>query len=423
MTVREPSGDSRIVVMKFGGTSVAEKHGRDAVASRVREAIADGKAPVVVVSAMGRAGSPYSTDTLLSLVESFPSDLREQDMLMSTGELVSAVLLAHELRASGIEAQALSGTQAGIVTDDLHGNASVLEIYPHLLKEVISKGVVPVVAGFQGVSRDGYITTLGRGGSDTTACALGVALDAEAVEIYTDVDGVATADPRACDSAVTLGVIGSDELYQLARHGSRVVHAPAAELALTSHLGLSVRNTFTGDRGTMVVNISDYAPRAVATALSHSEDIVRVSVDLDSIAGSSQNMAAQSRIYRCLADAGISLDMFTPAGNSLLFTVSGSARTSVCEVLDSLGFDYTTQNELSKVTLVGAGMHGVPGVMAKIAECLYAADVNVIQTADSHATISAVIPSDDLEKALRALHDGFELGLEDDRLRSRPHAG
>jgi len=408
--MKEQSTDSRIVVMKFGGTSVAEKHGRDAVARRVKEAISDGKAPVVVVSAMGRAGSPYSTDTLLSLVESFPPDLREQDILMSTGELISAVLLAHELRASGIEAQALSGTQAGIVTDDLHGNASVIEIYPHLLKEAISEGVVPVVAGFQGLSRAGYVTTLGRGGSDTTACALGVALNAESVEIYTDVDGIATADPRACDSAVTLEVIGSDELYQLARHGSRVVHAPAAELALASHLGLSVRNTFTDERGTMVVSISDYAPRAVATALSHSENIVRVSVDLGSVAGSSQNMAAQSKVYRSLADAGISLDMFTPAESSLLFTVSSSAKTSVCEVLDSLGFTYTTRCELSKVTLVGAGMHGVPGVMAKIAECLYAADVSVIQTADSHATISVVIPSSDIEKALKALHDGFDLG-------------
>jgi len=168
------------------------------------------------------------------------------------------------------------------------------------------------------------------------------------------------------------------------------------------------------------VSISDYAPRAVVTVLSHSENIVRVSVNLGSMAGSSQNMAAQSRIYRCLANAGISIDMFTPAEEALMFTVSDKVMASVCELLESLGFNCSTQSGLSKVTLVGAGMHEVPGVMAKITECLYAAGVNVIQAADSHATISVVIPSNNVEAALKALHDGFELGIHDDRLRSKP---
>jgi len=217
----EASSISHIVIMKFGGTSVAEKHGRDAVVRRVHEAMLEGKAPVVVVSAMGRAGSPYATDTLLSLLESSPQDLREQNMLLSTGELISTVVLSHELRSFGIEAQAFSGSEAGIVTDDVHGDASVIEIYPHLLHQAISAKIVPVVAGFQGISRDGHVTTLGRGGSDTTACALGVALNAQAVEIYTDVNGIATADPKICDNTVTLETIRTDELYQLARHGSR----------------------------------------------------------------------------------------------------------------------------------------------------------------------------------------------------------
>ncbi len=399
-----------IVVMKFGGTSVATPEGRAAIASRVTEAEELGQAPVVVVSAMGRKGAPYATDTLLGLVAGLPADARERDLLASTGEVISAVVVAHELRAAGIAARAMTGAEAGIGTDGAYESAAVTDIYPAALLDAIAGGEVPVVAGFQGVAPDGRVTTLGRGGSDTTACALGVALGAEAVEIYTDVDGVMTADPRTGADAVVLDVIRADELFQMARHGSRVVHTPAAELALASGLQVRVRNTYTDHPGTLVADIASYRPPSVATAVSHATGIARVRVTIPAEDDPVAHMSAQTRVFRAMADAGVSLDMFTPSVSTLVFTVSEGDLVRAREVLDGLGFEYEMRNGLAKVTLVGAGMHGVPGVMARIAESLAEAGVNVLQTADSHTTISVLVPGEDAERAVTALHEGFGLG-------------
>ena len=399
-----------IVVMKFGGTSVADETGRVAIAARVHAALELGRAPVLVVSAMGRKGAPYATDTLLDLVESLPADAREKDLLASVGEIVSAVVVAHELRAAGIDSIAFTGAEAGILTDGVQGNAAITEIHPSALLAAIDEGKVPVVAGFQGIAENGRLTTLGRGGSDTTACALGVALQAEEVGIYTDVDGVMSADPRACDGAEVLEVISADELFQMARAGSRVVHTPAAELALESGLAVRVRNTFSDDAGTLVTDIAGYRPSKVATAVSHVTGVARMRVGLGAHEGTLGHMAAQTRVYRAMADAGVSLDMFTPVGDSLIFTVSESVLDRAAEVIHGLGLLHQSHRGLAKVTLVGAGMHGVPGVMARMAEHLVAAGVDVYQAADSHTTISVLVPAEQAETAVRALHDGFELG-------------
>jgi len=395
--------------MKFGGTSVAEPPGRQAIADRVREALESGDAPVLVVSAMGRAGSPYATDTLLALVDGLPGDPRERDLLMASGETIAAVVVAHELRAAGVAARAFTGPEAGISTDGAHGSSAVNEIHTGTLYAAIADRVVPVVAGFQGIAEDGRLTTLGRGGSDTTACALGVALGADRVEIYTDVDGVMTADPRACDGVRVLETIRADELFQMARHGARVVHTPAAELALSSGLAVRVRNTFSDHPGTRVVDVDAYRPSRVATAVTHSEGIARVRVVLPADEATRENTAAQARVYRAMADAGISLDMFTPVGETLVFSVSETALVQARDVLRELGFDHKELPGLAKVTLVGAGMHGVPGVMAKMAEALDDAGVTVLQTADSHTTISVLVPAEDSRNAIAALHEAFAL--------------
>lgn len=403
--------DRPVIVMKFGGTSVATSEGRSAIARRVAGSIELGRAPVVVVSAMGRKGAPYATDTLLSLVADLPADERELDMLASTGELISAVVVAHELRHAGIDACAMTGADAGIGTDDIHGNATVTEIHPADLLAAIAVGRVPVVAGFQGVSPDGRVTTLGRGGSDTTACALGVALSAQAVEIYTDVDGVMSADPRTCERASVLSVVGADELFQMARHGSRVVHTPAAELALASGLALRVRNTYTDHPGTLVADIASYRPGSVATAVTHTLGIARLRVTLPAEEGSAAHIREQARVYRAMADAGVSLDMFTPTGDVLLFTVPAGAVPQARSILKGLGLECEVCDSLAKVTLVGAGMHGVPGVMARVAEALDAAIVPVLQSADSHTTISVLVPSEAADRAVEALHKAFGLGV------------
>ena len=253
---------------------------------------------------------------------------------------------------------------------------------------------MPVIAGFQGIAEDGRITTLGRGGSDTTACAIGVALEAAEVGIYTDVDGVMSADPRQCDAAEVLEVISAEELFQMARTGSRVVHTPAAELALASGLAVRVRSTFSDHDGTLVADISGYRPDKVATAVSHEVGVARMRVALGASEGSLGHMAAQTRVYRAMADAGVSLDMFTPVGDSLVFTVSEAVLDRAAEVIRELGLLHQSHRGLAKVTLVGAGMHGVPGVMAQMAEYLVAAGVDVYQVADSHTTISVLIPAE-----------------------------
>jgi len=396
--------------MKFGGTSVATPEGRDAIARRALASLERGVAPVLVVSAMGRNGAPYATDTLLGLLDGLPADARERDLIASTGELVAAVLIAHQLRASGIDARAFTGAEAGIGTDGVYGHATVTDVHPDAVLVAIERGVVPVVAGFQGVAPSGELTTLGRGGSDTTACALGVALKAEAVEIYTDVDGVMSADPRSCDGATVLETIGAEELFQMARHGARVVHTPAAELALEAGLAVRVRNTFSDHPGTLVADLAVYQPRSVATAVSHTTGITRVRVSLPAPEGTQEHMAAQARIYRALADAAVSLDMFTPAGDSLVFTIVEAEVRAARTALDALGYTHETRNELAKVTLIGAGMHGVPGVVARVAECLLDAGVTVLQTADSHTTISVLVPATEAERAIGALHEGFALG-------------
>ncbi len=398
-----------VVVMKFGGTSVATVEGRGAIARRVTAALELDRAPLVVVSAMGRNGAPYATDTLLGIVEGLPGDDREHDLLASTGELISAVLIAHELRSAGINAHAYTGAEAGIGTDGVYGCATITDIYPEPMLAALGRGETPVIAGFQGMAPDGTLTTLGRGGSDTTACALGVALSAETVEIYTDVDGVMSADPRTCEAAEVLRVIRADELFQMARHGSRVVHTPAAELALGSGLAVRVRNTFSDHPGTLVADIGSYQPKALATAVTSVSGIARLRVALCAEEGTTEHMLAQARIYRAMADSGISLDMFTPAADTLVFTVTVSDLTAACDVLAGLGLTCEVLEGLAKVTLVGAGMHGVPGVMARLAEYLSTACVNVLQTADSHTTISVLIPDAQVETAVNALHGGFGL--------------
>lgn len=399
-----------VVVMKFGGTSVATAEGRSAIARRVTEALELDRAPVVVVSAMGRSGAPYATDTLLGLLGELPTDERERDLLASVGEVISAVVVAHELRGAGIDAVAYTGAEAGIATDGVQGSASITEIHTGPLLAALDDGLVPVVCGFQGVADNGCVTTLGRGGSDTTACALGVALAADEVHIYTDVDGVMTADPRACDGTEVLEVIRADELFQMAKHGSRVVHTPAAELALSSGLAVRVRNTYTDHPGTLVADIAAYRPATVATAVSNAGGIAQVRVTLPAPEGSREHTSAQARVYRAMADQGISLDMFTPVADSLVFTVPEDTLPDVRLTLARLGLHHDETQGLAKVTLVGAGMHGVPGVMARLAECLDSAGVNVLQTADSHTTISVLIRAEDVRTATEALHQGFDLG-------------
>jgi aspartate kinase len=406
-----PAGP-QVVVQKFGGTSVATVDGRRALRAKVRKALDDGHAPVVVVSAMGRAGEPYATDTLISLLEGHDPVPRELDLLASCGEVISAVLIAHELRTDGVAAMAFTGAQAGILTDGAFGEATVLDVDPSPLSRAVADGLVPVIAGFQGAASDGQLTTLGRGGSDTTACAVGVALRAAAVEIYTDVDGVMSADPRACEGASVLDALQYEELFQMARTGAKVMHAPAAETAMDGGVPVVVRNTFSDAKGTTVAGegrLASLRRGRVATAVSHSDGIAQFTATLPH---DDTRASVLTSVFRGMADSGVSLDMFTPLDSTLAFSVDEGQVRAAEHVLATLGVAYRVHPGLSKVTLVGAGMHGVPGVMARVAEALAADGIHIMQVADSHYTISVLVDGPQSRAAINSLHAAFGLGVE-----------
>jgi aspartate kinase len=408
-----PAAARPVVVQKFGGTSVGSAEGRAAACERVRAAMAAARRPVVVVSAMGRAGAPYATDTLLGLLDDHEVVAREADLLAACGEVIAAVVVAHELRAGGVPAMAFTGAEAGVLTDDEHGDATVIRVDPAPLRAAIADGVVPVVAGFQGISPSGDTTTLGRGGSDTTACAIGAALAAEAVEIYTDVDGVMTADPRACPGVRVLDSLQFEELFQMARTGAKVVHSPAAETAMNAGIPVWVRNTYSAAPGTMVADAARLAAereRKVATAVSHADGIGRVAVTLPE---GPERDATLTAIFRAMADGGVSLDMFTPVDGRLVFSLPEDQAGQATAILDGLGVHYAVREGLAKVTLVGAGMHGVPGVMARVAEALSRDGVHILQVADSHYTISVLVDATDSRRAIRSLHTAFGLGVDE----------
>ena len=400
-----------LIVQKFGGTSVATPDSRAHVCARVRGRVECGADVIVVVSAMGRAGEPYATDTLLGLLGAVAPDRREADLLSSCGEVISAVVLAHELRATGVAAYALTGRGAGVLTDGEFGDAAVLAIDPVPLTDALARGLVPVVTGFQGVSPAGETTTLGRGGSDTTACAIGAALGADAVEIHTDVDGVMSADPRTCDGVRVLDSLQYEELFQMARAGAKVMHAPAAEIAMTAGVPVRVLNTDGSSRGTLVASAETFVgvARRVATAVSRAEGVTRFVVTLPD---APERGAAVTAIFRRMADEGVSLDMFTPVDGRLAFSVESASADEAAALLGLLRLRSTRQDGLAKVTLVGAGMHGVPGVMARIAEALSAVGIEILQSADSHYTISVLVGDAQATTAVDALHKAFGLGVE-----------
>ncbi|WP_242822467.1 aspartate kinase [Thermaerobacter marianensis] len=406
----------RIIVQKFGGTSLRGGRERAAAARHVVAAVQDGLHPVVVVSAMGRQGDPYATDTLVDLARDVHPRIppREQDMLMVCGEIISAVVFAQELRARGIQAVALTGGQAGIVTDGQFGDARILRVEPALLRRHLERGRVPVVAGFQGVTEDGReFTTLGRGGSDTTAAALGVALRAEVVEIYTDVDGVKTADPRLVPEARTLSTATYDEIVQMAHEGARVVHPRAVELAMRGNVPLRIRSTFSDDPGTLITRHwevdqvwPDLRQARAVTGITHIPGLTQITLQTTA----DDDQALNVRLFRALADRGISVDMINVSPHRKSFVVRDDRAGEAREALEALGLKPELRPGCAKVTVVGAGMHGVPGVMARVVEALKAAGVSILLTVDSHMTISCLVDGDELGRAVRALHQHFGLG-------------
>ncbi|MBN1552707.1 aspartate kinase [bacterium] len=394
-----------VIVKKFGGTTIGNSRLLPNIIHNIGRSLEEGYQVVVVVSAMGRKGDPYATETLLSLL---PDDLnystsRERDLLMACGEIISAVFLASQLRKHGISSIARTGAEAGIVTDEEHGNARILGINPTQVMTDLSGIETVVIAGFQGISQSGCLTTLGRGGSDTSAVALACALHAETTEIYTDTDGIFSADPKTVPNARILNEIHAEDIRQMAWEGARVLHPRAAEIAASQKIHLQVKRIGGPEQGTVILPIVPVETRAVITAVASGAEVDQLTVALDA----SKYLEQSTRVYETVADAGVSMDMFTLVEQMVRFTIPVIHTQQIVTKLSKLGFKTIVRKHCSKVSIVGAGMHGIKGVMAKFARCLLNANVPVLQTVDSHATISALIPSHQVKSALIALHETF----------------
>lgn len=399
-----------ILVQKFGGTSVQSEKNREHVIKHIKDALVKEYKLVVVVSALGRKPDPYATDTLLGLV-GFPANKntpRELDMLMSCGEIISSVVLSNELQKHHINTTALSGANAGFITTDDFTQAKIKEVKPErVLKELETHDVV-VVAGFQGVTEAGDITTIGRGGSDTTAAALGVALAAERIEIFTDVNGIMTADPRVVETARPLDVVTYSEICNLAYQGAKVIHPRAVEIAMQGKIPMRVRSTYSKDSGTLVtssrVEGMDITDRLI-TGIAHIDSITQIRVQIKEA-----EFGMQSDVFKAMAEAGISVDFITISPTGVIYTVPDIYTEKAVHILETLGFHPEITENCAKVSAVGAGMTGVPGVAAKIVQALTDANVQILQSADSHTTIWVLVHEKDLKMAVNALHEVFDLG-------------
>ncbi|MBM7581468.1 aspartate kinase [Caldicoprobacter guelmensis] len=402
----------KVIVQKFGGTSVATPDVRAKAVQKVINARKSGYHPVVVVSAMGRNGAPYATDTLIALAKNEHVDThpRELDLLMSCGEIISSVIMVNALRAKGYEAVALTGGQAGIITDNNFGSANILRINPDRIYMYLEMGKIPVVAGFQGVTEGGDITTLGRGGSDTTAAALGKALSASFVEIYTDVDGIMTADPRLVPNATVLKHLTYSEVFQMADQGAKVIHPKAVEIAMSCSIPLIIKNINGNGPGTIVSSYdegnyaqdTEYDPNQVVTSISHMLNRTQVLIE-------NVNPEFQNIILSRLAENGISIDLINVFPDKMIFTIDGNDADKAKSIFEPLMCRYSMIHNCSKISAIGNRMRGVPGVMARVLKALVKNQIQVLQTADSHTTISCLIKGEDTAKALMALHDEFKL--------------
>jgi len=360
---------------------------------------------------MGRSGEPYATDSLLELVRQNGNSLpaRERDLLLSCGELISASILCSLLNAEGIPSVALTGGQAGIMTDERYNSARIVEIKTDRIDKHLSEDFVVIVTGFQGLTSTGEITTLGRGGSDTSATALGAALHADRVDIYTDVDGILTADPRWVTDARPLSVVSYEEICNMAQNGAKVIHPRAVEIAMKAGIPVRVRSTFSDGEGTLVTHAQVVRSQEkwldkTVTGLAHVRDVTQLTVtNKDGPAD------LQLRVFRAMASHGISVDFINVMPTGIHYTVSEGDTLKAVHLLRELGFEPIVRRGCAKVSVIGGGMNGEPGVMAVIVEALTTSGIQILQSADSNTTIWVLIPEEDLAEALQALHTAFGL--------------
>ena len=404
-----------LVVQKYGGTSVGDASRIRRVAERVVASRLAGNDVVVVVSAMGD-----STDDLIALARRVSPDPppREMDMLLTAGERIAMSLLAMAIADLGVTAKSFTGSQAGIITDTLHGKARILDVRAGRISDALADGNVVIVAGFQGVSTAQDVTTLGRGGSDTTAVALAAALGASACEIYTDVDGVYTADPRVVPAAHKLHAVSYEEMLEMAAYGAKVLMLRCVEYARRTNIVLHVRSSFTDAPGTWVREEDQRMEKAIVSGVPHDTSEAKVTLvrvpDKPGIA---------ARVMRGIAERGVNVDMIVQnvshgGTTDISFTLPKDDLTRAARVIEGIvpeigATAFDQDSDIARVSLIGAGMKTHPGVAATMFEVLAKEGVNIEMISTSSIRISCVVRSGDVERAVRALHDIFELAQGD----------
>ena len=421
-----------LVVQKYGGSSVADAEGIRRVAKRIVATRKAGDQVVVVVSAMGD-----TTDELIDLAnEVSPTPpLRELDMLLTAGERISMAVLAMAIATLGMEARSFTGSQAGVITDERHGWARIIDVTPGRITSALQEGAIPIVAGFQGVSQSTKnITTLGRGGSDTTAVALAAALGADVCEIYTDVDGVFTEDPRIVKSARRLPQISYEEMLEMAANGAKVLMPRCVEYARRYNVPIHVRSSFSDKVGTWVnKHVSDEAEeagmeQAIISGIAHDKSQAKITV-----VGVPDKVGEAARLFGIIAEAGINIDMIVQnvsaiatARTDISFTLPGADGEKALDLLrtaqEKIGFEEVRYDDrVGKVSLIGAGMRSHPGVSAKYFGALSEAGVNIQMISTSEIRISVVVSQDDVDTAVNATHKEF--GLEADEIEAVVYGG
>src|SRR4051812_45859536 len=413
--------------MKFGGTSVADAERLKRAAARLVRAANAGQRVVGVLSARGK-----TTDELISMAEevSPTPDPREMDMLLSTGERISCALCAMAINDLGHRAISLTGSQAGIVTDTSHTKARILDVRADRIRDALAEEKIVLVAGFQGVSTTRDVTTLGRGGSDTTAVALAAAIGAEVCEIYTDVAGVFSADPRIVTDARKLPIVSFEEMLEMSASGAGVLQLRSVEYARTHGVRIHCRSSFTEEPGTFVVGEEETMERPLITAVTHSTDEARIT-----LLGVPDHPGIAGRIFTVLADANVNVDMIIQneplsegASADMSFTVPRAdvrtAREALEPVAAELGIaDVRHDPTMGKVSVIGAGMKSHPGVAAKVFSTLGREGINIEMISTSPIKISCVVQGEQVAGAVRALHEAFELGADDIRAEHPFRAG
>lgn len=406
-----------LVVQKYGGSSVATAERIRRVAERIIETKKAGNDVVVVCSAMGD-----TTDELLDLAQqvSPAPPAREMDMLLTSGERISNALVAMAIHSLGAEARSFTGSQAGVITTGAHGNAKIIDVAPGRVQNALAEGTIVLVAGFQGVSQDSKdVTTLGRGGSDTTAVALAAALNADVCEIYTDVDGVFTADPRVVPDAQKLDTVSYEEMLEMAACGSKVLMLRCVEYARRYNVPVHVRSSYTDKTGTLITGSMEDIPleQAILTGVAHDRSEAKVTV-----VGIPDSPGYAAKVFRAVADAEINIDMVLQniskvetGKTDITFTLPKLDGPRAVELLTKrqgeIGFSQVVYDDhVGKVSLVGAGMKSHPGVTATFCEALAEASINIDLISTSEIRISVLVRDNDLDEAVQVLHKAFDLG-------------